>query len=98
MAKKKASSEVLEPFWMFPHVHVYYELEHDKNTIKPGDKVKIKHVRGDFTFIKWVHNSNKDVTWIDCMDPKTGEFRSFHMHNLKGIVKPKRSRRKKPNV
>lgn len=96
MAKTKKNP--FKPYWMHDHVHVYYELEFGKDIIKPGDKIKIKNVRGDFTFHKWVHNSKLDKTWIDCMDNKTGEFRSFILHDLKGLVKPKKSRRKKPNV
>ena len=94
MAGRKKSVSP-EPFWYHDHVHVFYELEFGKDVIKPGDKIKIKNTRGVFTFIKWVHNSKKDVTWIDCMDSRTMEERSFYIQNLKGIVRPKRSRRKK---
>lgn len=85
----------LPPFWYNENIHVYYELEFGKDLIKPGDKIKIKNVRGQFLFIKWVHNSQKDVTWIDCRDMKTHEERSFYIENLKGVVRPKKSRRKK---
>lgn len=96
MARKKL--EPLEPFWYHDHVHVYYELSFGNDVIKPGDKIKIKNTRGDFIFIKWVHNSQKDVTWIDCRDSKTQEDRSFYIENLKAVVRPKKSRRKKTNV
>lgn len=94
----KSKKNVVEPYWMFDHIHVYYELEFGKDMIKPGDKIKIKNIRGEFMFQKWVHNSKIDKTWIDCMDVKTGEFRSFVIHELRCLVKPKKSRRKKPNV
>lgn len=92
MARKR---EPLKPFWYHDYVHVYYELDFNKDTIRPGDKIKFKNVRGTFIFIKWVHNSQKDVTWIDCRNPNTHEERSFYIENLKGVVRPKRSRRKK---
>lgn len=94
MARKK-KFEPNAPYWYHDYVHVYYELEFNKDLIKPGTKIKFKNMHGTFTFIKWVHNSKKDVTWIDCYSDKTREERSFYIENLKGIVKPKRSRRKK---
>lgn len=96
MARTK--SEPKPPFWMFDHIHVFYELEFGKDIIKPGDKIKVRNVRGEFKFQKWVHNSQIDKSWIDCMDIKTGEFRSFKIEDLKLLVKPKKSRKKKPNV
>jgi hypothetical protein len=44
------------------------------------------------------HNSEKDVTWIDCRNPNTGEYRSFYIDRLSGLVRAKKSRRKKQLV
>lgn len=96
MAKMKSVPK--PPFWMFDHIHVFYELTFGKDVIRPGDKIKIKSIHGEFKFQKWVQNSKIDVAWIDCMDVKTGEFRSFRIEDLKSLIKPKKSRRKKPNV
>lgn len=94
MSRKK-KSQVSIPYGHNEHIHVYYELQFNKDVIKPGDPVKIKNTRGKFKFLKMVHNSELDVTWIDCMDIKDGQFRSFYLENLKGVIRPKRSRRKK---
>ena len=94
MARRK-TLVVNDPYWYHEHVHVYYELEFNNDIIKPGDQIRIKNTRGTFTFVKWVHNSQKDVTWIDCRDNKTHEDRSFYIENLKMVIRPKKSRRKK---
>lgn len=76
-------------------ISTYTELEFGKDIIKPGDKIKIKNARGYFIFLKWAHNSHLDVTWVDCMNPETGEFRSFYIDSLKGVYRAKKSIRKK---
>ena len=92
---RKTKVVVNDPYWYHDYVYVYYELQFENDLIVPGDKIKFKNTRGDFRFIKLVHNSKKDVTWIDCRDNKTHEERSFYVEFLKCKVKPKRSRRRK---
>jgi hypothetical protein len=94
--KKRTVSTV--PYGHNDKISVYYELAFLNDVIKPGDTIKFKNVRGQFTFLKFVHNSELDVSWIDCMDGKTKEFRSFYIEKLKTVVRPKRSRRKKQLV
>lgn len=96
MSKKQKKEYV--PYSMHPNIHVYYELEYMKDVIKPGDKITFKNVRGEFIFILMAHNSEKDVTWIDCKNPATGEYRAFYVDRLKGLVRAKKSRRKKQLV
>ncbi len=94
----KGHSEWWENAYVFnDDIHVQYELEFKKDIIKPGNPIKIKNTRGVFKFRCIAHNIKLDVTWIDCMD-ENGQFRSFYIDQLKMLVKPKRSRRKKPNV
>ena len=97
MPKKKTDKEYV-PYSMNENIHVYYELEFLKDVIKPGDKITFKGVRGQFTFILMAHNSEKDVTWIDCRNPATGEYRAFYVDRLKSVVRAKKSRRKKQLV
>ena len=97
MPKKKEKVEYV-PYDKHPHIHVYYELNFLKDTIKPGDKITFKNMRGHFIFLHLAHNSEKDVTWIDCRNPATGEYRSFYVERLKGLVRAKKSRRKKQLV
>lgn len=97
MPKKKINKEYI-PYSMNENIHVYYEIEFLKDTIKPGDTIRFKNVRGEFVFIMMAHNSEKDVTWIDCRNKKTGEYRSFYMDRLKSLVRDKKSRRKKQLV
>lgn len=94
MKKTKAPKSESKPFNHNENIHIYYNLEFGKDEIGPGTPLKFKNQRGVFKFIKWVHNQDLDVQWIDCMDITTGEFRSFYMERLKNIVK-KKSRRKK---
>ena len=94
MKKTKLSKIESKPFHHNENIHVYYNLNFCKDEIGPGTPLKFKNQRGVFKFIKWVHNQDLDVQWIDCMDITTGEFKSFYMERLKNIVK-KKSRRKK---
>jgi len=97
MARNKKEYEYV-PYSVNPDIHVYYEIEYLKDTIKPGDKIKFKHMRGHFIFILMAHNAEKDVTWIDCRNPQTGEYRSFYIDRLSGLLRDKKSRRKKQLV
>jgi hypothetical protein len=76
------------------HRHVLYEIKFGKDVIKTGDKIKIKNRRGSFHFRCLVHNSQLDITWIDCIDVITREWRSFRVEEIKGLVKMKSRRRK----
>lgn len=84
--------------YLSPNILCYYELEFKKDIIKPGEIIKFKGERGSFKFYKWAHNSEKDVQWIDCLEIGTGRYRSFYIHDLKGVLRPKKSRRKKHDV
>jgi hypothetical protein len=75
-----------------PKIFVYYELEFGKHTIVPGDKIKIKNERGYFTFVKWVHNTDKNVVWVTCLQGETRQFRHFYLDQLKGPVIEKKKR------
>jgi hypothetical protein len=90
----RRSKTVSIPYNHNENIHVFYTLDFGKDEIGPGTPLKFKNQRGTFKFIKWVHNQDLDVQWIDCMDNATGEFRSFYIEKLKGIVK-KKSRRHK---
>ena len=96
MPRKKKIEYV--PYRNNEDIHVFYEIEYLKDVIKPGDKIKIKNMRGTFTFLHMAHNSKLDTTWIDCRNDSTGEYRSFYVERLKGLVRAKRSRRKKQLV
>jgi hypothetical protein len=97
MPKKRTNIEYI-PYSNNENIHVYYEVEYLKDVIKPGDRIKFKNVRGEFIFILMAHNSKKDVTWIDCRNPTTGEYRAFYVERLSGLVRAKKSRRKKQLV
>jgi hypothetical protein len=99
MARRNNSDPEDRPKYLVnPDISVFYELKFGKEVIKPGDMLKFKDIRGTFRFIQLAHNIKKDVTWIDCFNPTTGEYRSFYVDRLKGIVRAKKSIRKKMNV
>ena len=74
---------------------VGYELKFKNDLIKPGILIKFKGSRGQYKFRCVAHNPRLDVTWIDCIDAITHEWRSFYIDRLIGVVKPKRSRRRR---
>jgi hypothetical protein len=96
--KRNESTEERTHYGVNPDISVFHELKFGKQIIKPGDMLKFKDVRGTFRFIQLAHNVKKDVTWIDCYSPTTGEYRSFYVDKLKGPVYSKKSIRKKMNV
>jgi hypothetical protein len=77
----------------FPH-NPDMVIEYNFEGIEVGDHIKFTGTKGTFKFLKLVHNPRRDVTWIDCMSTKTGEYRSFYSDRLKRKVTPKRKRRK----
>lgn len=72
-----------------------YELQFGRHLIQPGDKVKIKNTRGTFVFYRLAHNIESGSSWIDCRNPSTGEFRSFHVAKIRSVVRPRKLRGKK---
>jgi hypothetical protein len=87
MAKKQTQIKY-NPLW-----EVKFEYTHGKDLIVPGALVKIKNVRGEFKFEKYVKNTESGMEWIDVIG-NTG-YRSFYLHDFKGIIKPKKKRIKK---
>ena len=73
-----------------PNWDVKFEHQHDKDLIVPGTPLKIKNVRGEFKFEKYVRNTESGMEWIDVIGP-TG-YRSFYLWDLKGIIKPKKKK------
>lgn len=96
--KKKNSNTERKPYHYHPHIFVYDHLDFMNDVIKPGDILKFKNTRGTFRFLNFVHNSRKDVSWIECIDVKDGYYRFFYVEKLKTVVRPKKSRRKKQLV
>jgi len=94
--KRKSTSEYA-PYSFNSNISVFYELKHGSDEITVGTPIRFKYQRGIYKFIKMVHNAEKESTWIDCTDTANGTFRSFYVDDLKGVVKPKKTR-KKTNV
>jgi len=84
MAKKRTQIKY-NPLW-----EVRFEYTHGKDLIVPGTLVKIKNVRGEFKFEKYVRNTESGMEWIDVIG-NTG-YRSFYLWDFKGIIKPKKKK------
>lgn len=93
--KKKTPIVDMGPYGFNDDIHIQYEIEWKKDIIKPGTLIKFKNDRGRYKFRCLAHNIKLDVTWVDCIDTKTLEWRSFYVDRLIGVIKPKRSRRHK---
>ena len=94
MSRKKAYD--LTPYNHNPAIVVKDHVYHGQDRIEVGTKIKFKDDRGVYKFRQHVDNTELDIQWIDCMDVNTGEFRSFVASRLKGPLKEKRKRVKKP--
>jgi hypothetical protein len=93
--RKTADVEVRLPFNGNENISYFDNLDFEKDNIKIGDKIRFKNRRGLFTFRGLYHNTERDVTWIDCFEDKTGHMRAFYVSELKSVVRPKKSRAKK---
>lgn len=98
MAKKKPVAPTTEPYHLNPHIFVEYELPFGNDLIVPGDNIRIRNSRGTYRFYKVVTNMKLDKTWVDCMCNETGEYKSFYVEQIKLVIRPKKSRRKKQGV
>ena len=78
-----------------PHIIPSFEFEFQGDTIVPKALIKFKNTRGIFKFRCIATNVTTGKTWIDCINVDTGEWKSFYVEKLKGLVKPKRSRRRR---
>lgn len=76
---------------------VQYEFQFKKDLIKPGDKIKFKNLTGEFQFRCLATKVSTGRDWIDCISVTQGSWHSFDVEKLRELVKPKRSRRNKPN-
>lgn len=97
MPKRKKQSSISTAY-SDKDIFEYYELEFGKDVIKPGTIIKIKGTRGTFRYRKHAHNSRLDVTWVDVVHNQRYSYHSFYIDQIRGIVKPKKSRRKKSNA
>lgn len=95
MSKNKKLHDESVSYKVNSNISVFEEFKFGKDIIKPGDNIQFKDVRGIFKFIRLAHNAVNDVTWIDCFNPTTGEYRSFYTNKLKGLVKNKVKRQSK---
>ena len=72
-----------------------YEMVHGKDTLLPGTPVRIKNQRGVFLFRCRATNVVTGATWVDFIGPEK-QWHSFRQDQVKGMVKPKKFRRKTP--
>jgi hypothetical protein len=94
LTKRKITSVEKGRHGFNPDIVVYYELQFNGEIMKPGEKFKIKNDSKTYIFQCFAHNITLDSSWIDAMCLDTGEFRSFRVDRIKGLVR-KKSRVKK---
>ncbi len=95
MNKKRAYDSIPERHGKNPCISVHYEIMFKGKSIEPGTRLKIKGESNPMIFQNLAHHSELDSTWIDVMDEKDGQFRSFRVDRIVSIVEGKRSRVKK---
>lgn len=76
---------------------VQYELQFKKDLIRPGDRIKFKNLSAEFLFRCLATKVSAERDWIDCINVTSGSWHSFDVGKLREVVKPKKSRRRKPN-
>ena len=98
MQKKNQVTSEKKPYHLIEYISTYDEMKFGKEVVSAGYTIRIKNEKGNFKFTRLVHNSLKDVTWIDCYEGTSGVYRAFYVDRLKGLVKSKRAPRKKIDV
>ncbi len=78
-----------------PNIVPTYEFEFEGEMVTPKMPIKFKNTRGVYKFRCLATNIETGKTWIDCINADTGEWKSFYIERFKGIVKPKRPRRRR---
>lgn len=95
MGRKKSTIKEQAPYWHNEDISLFYEMEVNKNTIKAGDLVKVKHDRAIFRFNRLVVNSAKGTEWCDLYCISEGGWKSVRPDKIAGPYVAKRSRAKK---
>jgi hypothetical protein len=94
MARRKVKL-VYTPYGGNPDIDVVYELPFGRDVIVPGDKIKFKNDRGVYIFQRLCSHRKTGNVWIDCLSEDRKSFNSKRIEKLKGVIRPKKSRRKK---
>ena len=98
MARRRNNDKPLEPYWHNEDISLIYIIEFNKEEVKPGTLLKIKHERSIFRFIRLVVNAETGKEWIDVFDVTLGGWRSFYVERIAGLHYAKKSRAKKVSV
>ncbi len=75
------------------HIEPTYEMVVGRDTLLPGTPIRIRNQRGIFLFRCAARNNITGSEWIDCIGPEK-QWHSFRADKIKGMVKPKKFRRK----
>lgn len=95
MARHKKSKIVYTPYGGNPNVHVDYELPFGRDVITPGTAIKFKNDRDVYHFQRVCTHRQTGNQWIDCLSMNRQSFQSKRLNQLKGVVRAKKSRKKK---
>ncbi len=88
LTKRRYSTDIDNTrYGVNPDIVRIFELQFEKHVLTPGDRFKVKNSHGVFIFRNLAHNVKSDITWVDAMDEKTGEFRSFYVSKIKSLVR-----------
>lgn len=77
-----------------PTINATFEYDFGGEMMVPGTKFKVKYNRGEFKFRCYAINEVTGAEWIDAMEIGSA-FRSIRIDSIKGIVKPKKARRRR---
>lgn len=77
------------PYASCKGIEVQYEWPWKNKVVVPGDVVRFKMTRGRYRFRLVATNTTINRSWIDCIDVRTQEWRSFYVEKLVGVVKPR---------
>lgn len=78
-----------------PNIEVETTMVWKNKVIEQDAKIKFRYMRETFKFGALVTNMVTGSTWIDCMDIKSGQWRSIPLEKFKEPVLPKKRRKRR---
>lgn len=79
------------------HIETDFNYQFGNDVLVPGMRIRIKHKRGVFKFRCVAHNTKTGTSWVDVIE-EHASFRSFRLSEIKEVVKPRRTRKKRTVV
>ena len=95
MARKRTAMPSSKPYPHNDAITVYDTYTFKGNEWQRGQEIRIKNMRGTFTFYSYGKNEELGTEWVTVLSKFGGSFHSFRPEKIKDIVRPKAVRKRR---